>query len=158
MIVELDPGEYAVAHMVATMRRTVNLSAHVRDQRRDSKMAAIDLDLIGAIAEVAWGKWKNCFPDLTISPRAGSADAVVGGLRVDIKATTRNDGRLLATTGKKEGAAEVYVLAVVDGARVEFKGYALSEDLLSESTLTDLGHGPTHALPQSELRKFREDQ
>ena len=121
-------------------------------------MEAFDLDFIGAVAEVAFGKWKNIFPDLSINPRKGSFDALVSGKRVDIKATRRENGRLLATTGKEQNAADLYVLAVVDGATVDFVGYATATELLSDETLIDLGHGKTHALTQDRLRAFRGNQ
>lgn len=155
MKIELDPGEYAIAQMVATMRRSINTVFRVRDQRRDTLRAAVDLDLLGAVAEIAFCKWRNVYPDLTILPRHGTADAVIGGKKVDIKATDRKDGRLLATTGKDPNAADIYVLAIVEGAVVDFVGYALASELLQETTLRDLGHGATHVLDQSQLRKFK---
>lgn len=156
MKIELDPGEYAIAQIVASMRRSINHVFQVRDQRRDTRRAVVDLDLLGAVAEIAFCKWRNVYPDLTILPRHGSADAVIDGKKIDIKATDRKDGRLLATTGKDLSAADVYVLAIVEGPVVEFIGYALAAELLHASTLLDLGHGKTHALDQSKLRKFKD--
>lgn len=156
MKIELDPGEYAIAQVIATMRRSINTVFRVRDQRRDTRRAVVDLDLLGAVAEIAFCKWRNVYPDLTILPRHGSADAMIGGKKVDIKATDRKDGRLLATTGKEIDAADIYVLAIVEGPVVEFVGYALAAELLQDKTLKDLGHGATHAMEQGQLRKFKD--
>lgn len=158
MKVTLDTGEMATAQYHATLRRAINQASKVTDQRRDSASQAIMLDIVGMVAEIAWHRVMGTFPDLSVSPRAGSADAMYQGRTIDIKATTRRDGRLLATTNKGAGAADFYVLAIVDEANVDFVGYAASADLLSKDTIVDLGHGPTHALPQSRLRRFKQDE
>lgn len=158
MLVELDSGEMAVAQFLATMRRCVNQSVGVSDARRDSSLQAITLDMLGTVSELAWAKAMGTYPDLTIKPRRGSADAMIDGRRVDIKATSRRDGRLLATTDKSADAADIYVLAIVQENVVDFVGYAWSWELLHESTVRNLGHGPTHALDQCDLRRFKADQ
>lgn len=157
MKVELDPGEMGVAHLIATMRRCVNQSVKITDVRRDNSLQAIELDILGAVSELAWAKVMGCFPDLTVSPRRGTPDAIHNGKRVDIKATNRRDGRLLATTTKRRGDADIYVLAIVIDNVVDFVGYANADDLLSPQTIVNLGHGPTHALNQSQLRRFKRD-
>lgn len=109
------------------------------------------------IAEIAWHKHVGTYPDLSIKPRAGSADAVINGRRVDIKATHRRDGKLLATTSKSQDDADVFVLAIVNEDIVDFVGWATAGGLLSPETITDLGYGPTHAIPQERLHPFKEN-
>lgn len=152
MIVELNPSEMGVAHFMSTMRRCINQSMNVVDRRLDKNHQAIELEMTGMVAEMAWGKATNTYPDFGIKPRSGSIDSVIDGLRIDIKATTRIDGRLLATPKKVSNPADIYVLAIVRENIVNFVGYADAQELLNPSTLTDLGHGPTHALPQTKLR------
>jgi len=55
------------------------------------------------------------------------------GLRVDIKATPREDGRLMIKM-QRAGKAHIYVLAVVDREtrRVTFKGFAYQNDFAPE--------------------------
>jgi len=154
MIVELNSGEMAVAHFLATMRRCVNQSSKVTDQRRDKKLQAIELDILGLVSEIAFGKLFSAYPDMSIEPRSGSVDFVVEGIRVDIKSTSRSSGQLLATPKKKNEPADIYVLAIVQENIVNFVGFAKAEELLDDSTLTDLGHGPTHALPQHRLHSL----
>jgi hypothetical protein len=156
--IELEPSEYAVAQVIASMRRCVNQAAGVRDQRRDSMKQAIELDMLGAVAEVAFCKWQNVYPDLSVRPRRGSADALLSGKKVDVKATDRRNGRLIATYGKEMDQADIYVLAIVEDLVVDFVGYATAQDLLCEASVKDLGHGPTYALEQSQLRRFKEKE
>jgi hypothetical protein len=151
MIVELNPSEMGVVHFMSTMRRCINQSLSVIDRRLDKNHQAIELEMTGMVAEMAWGKATNTYPDFGVKPRSGSIDSVIDGIRIDIKATTRTDGRLLATPKKAQNPADIYILAIVRENIVNFVGYAEAQELLDKSTLTDLGHGPTHALPQVKL-------
>lgn len=143
---------------MATMRRCVNQSSGVGDQRRDKSLQAIELDILGLVSEIAWAKAMSVYPDLSIQPRSGSVDSVIDGIKIDIKATPRPDGRLLATPKKNSDPADIYVLAIVKEHVVDFVGYAWADELLHQSTLINLGHGPTHALSQSQLRPVTDMQ
>lgn len=156
MKIELDTGEYAVARMLASMRNLAARSAGVKDARMDNAMNAIELDEIGLVSEIAWAKWQNTYPDLTTSARSGTYDSYCKGKRVDIKATKYKNGRLLAHIGKKDkDDVDMYVLAIVDGNVVDFVGYAMAHELLSDANIKDLGHGKGFAMDQSQLRRFR---
>lgn len=151
----LDAGEMAVAQAVAAMRHGINRASSVSNSRVGPQ-SDYQTDLDGLVAEIAWAKWRNCYPDLSVSPRSGGADALVSGKRVDIKATRYANGRLLAVPSKHKDDADVYVLAIVNESTVRFPGWAYSDELLSEQNLTDLGHGPTYAMTQDQLRPFKE--
>ena len=159
MKVTLNPGEMAIAQTMAAMRRGVNQASKITDQRRDNTMDANTLDLLGAVSEIAFCKAFSTYPDFSVMPRKGGADAILkhdGTItRWDIKATKRTGGRLLATTGKSANDVDYYALAVVQENVVDFVGYASAAELLSEETIIDLGHGPTHALTQDKLRRFK---
>jgi hypothetical protein len=154
-VVTLDAGEMAVAQMVASMRNAINRASKVGNSRVGPQ-SDYQTDLDGLVAEIAWAKWQNCWPDLSVSPRAGGADAVTGDARVDIKATRYVNGKLLAVPSKNQGDADVYVLAIVRENEVRFPGWAYADELLSDNNLTNLGHGPTYAMTQEELRPFKE--
>lgn len=66
------------------------------------------LYIADTVAEVAFCKWRNLFPDL--SPT-----------------------RPITTINKTNGQADFYVLALVDGNVVEFVGYASDDELLNAS-------------------------
>lgn len=159
MLITLSPGEMAVAQNLAILRRCANQSGGTKDQRRDSAAQAISLDMLGTVSEIAWAKAWGRYPDLTINPRKGGADAITReGQTVDIKATDRPNGRLLATTRKRPEDADIYVLSIVRESEVHFVGWASADELLHPGTITDLGHGPTHALAQSQLHPIRPKQ
>ena len=155
MMVTLNSGEMAAAHLLATMRRCVNQSLRIADRRFSHD--AIDIDMTGAVAEIAWAKAWNIYPDLSCDPRSGTADCVLHGRRVDIKATTKRHHQLITHVDKAIDAADVYVLAIVNGSEVDFVGWAAAAELVCEERIADLGHGPTYVLPQDELRRFKCD-
>ena len=155
MKIVLDPGEMAVAQLLATLRRTVNQAAGISDRRRDTRDPNVT-ELMGATAEVAFCKHFNCYPDLTVVPRRGGHDAILRGHRWDIKAVAKPDHRLLAAVEKSPGDVDCYALAVVSGPTVELVGWAPAGKLLHPATVVDLGHGPVHALSRGELQAFPE--
>jgi hypothetical protein len=152
MIVTLKPDEITVCQMLGRMRSLIARSNNVRDAKMGSQDGA-DADVMGMIAEYAFAKKFNVFPDLGLSPRSGSADGRIGKKRYDVKATNYKNGRLLCTQ-KENPDVDVYVLAIVDGNEVNIAGYAYPEELRKEENLMDLGHGLGYALTQDQLRKF----
>lgn len=142
-----------LASLLGGVRSLVNRGQGVKDAKigpQDGFTA--DQDAI--IGELAFAKLHNVWPDLSLRPRSGSADLVVKGKRIDIKSTRRKDGRLLSTT-KGNSDVDVYVLAILEDHQVTFPGWAYADDLHSPERLTDLGHGPTYAINQSELRPWK---
>lgn len=155
----LDPGEMAVAHYLASIRRLQNQSSGVDDQRRDNKMPAIALDVLGTVSELAWFKHRGVFPDMSLRPRRGGADDVLpDGRTVDIKSTWRSAGKLVCKAdSRRQAKHDLFVLAVVNESCVEFVGYATGDELICPDTVEDLGHGPSHTLLQRQLHRFRCD-
>jgi len=123
---------------------------------RGEQWIAKQTDLEGVAAEIAFGRMRNLFPDLSIGPRSGGPDFIGrDGSGIDVKTTTYDDGQLIATPKKAgDDGVDWYVLMVgTFPGPYEFKGYASREELFLPENLTDLGHGPTYALPQSALHK-----
>lgn len=154
--VTLDFGEMAVVSVLAAMRHASNRSSQIENQRIGPQ-SNYQIEFDGLVAELAFCKWKNICPDMSVTPRKGGADCVVNGMSVDIKATRRPDGRLLAIKSKQQDSADTYVLGVVKENSVTFVGWAFTHELLDEKNLVDLGHGPTYALEQSKLRRFKDE-
>ena len=157
MIIILDECEMAICKMMAERRHATAREHNVRDQRMDKKMSGFEIDLLGAVSEMAWAKWRNTYPDLTASPRSGTYDAEYLGVTIDIKATKYKNGRLLSTLKKKEEDAQVYVLAIVEDNKVDFVGWTKASTLLSEENIGDLGCGKGYIMNQDQLTKFKED-
>lgn len=153
-VVTLDAGEMAVATMLAAMRHGVNRGGNVNNSKVGPQ-SDHQTDVDGLVAELAFCKWRNVWPDISIQPRSGGADCVVDGKRIDVKATRRIDGRLIAIATKNPADTDIFVLGIVDVNKVTFAGWAFANELLQESNLIDLGHGLTYAMDQSRLRTFK---
>ena len=78
---------------------------------------------------------------------------MASGKRYDVKASKHKGARLLSTL-KVNPDVDVYVLCVVDGNSLDFKGWAWKKDLIKDENKKDLGHGVGYALDQDKLRKF----
>ena len=154
MVIELSASEMATVQMLASMRHAIN-RGHSVSNARVGPQSDYQTDLDGLIAEFAFCKWKNVWPDMSITPRSGGADCVVKGKTIDVKATRRTDGRLLAVTSKSPQQVEIYVLGIVKDNQVTFAGWAFAKELLDDANLIDLGHGLTYALDQGQLRSFK---
>jgi hypothetical protein len=150
--VALTRLEYELAGVLAEARWKSNRKAGVTDQRRDDAQGHLQLDLTGMVAELAFAKHMNVYPDLTIEPRSGTPDFVIDGVRYDVKATHRPQGRLLATSDKKPDEVDRYVLAIVRREIVDLVGWATAGELIDPDRRLDIGHGPSYALSQEELR------
>jgi len=153
VIVKLTNAEMTIATILGTMRQSVNQAANVKDQSYSDDSEKNHL--VGAIAEIAWNKRYETFPDFNCEPRRGGWDAITDGKKVDIKATDLKDGNLVTSIGKLTDAVDRYVLAIVkDVNTVEFIGWIDSKDFLRDENKTDLGHGKTYFLHRSKLHPF----
>lgn len=151
MKITLDSGEMATARMEATLRRYINEELGSRE-KHFSRNAFTD-EVNGLVAELAFAKWMNVYPDLG-RPRAGSYDCLVKGKRVDVKAVQKPGDQLIAPSWKKLDCADIYVLGIVTDNEVNFVGWVPAEEFICTERITDLGYGPTYVLPQSGLRQF----
>lgn len=152
-VVEITPDMRLIASLLGGMRAMVNRKQGITDAKIGPQNGLLaDQDAI--LGELAFAQLHNVWPDLSLTPRAFSADGIVGKWRYDIKTTRNANGRLLGTT-RRNADVDVYVLAILDDEMVRFPGYAKASDLYDESRLTDLGHGPTYAMEQSALRAWK---
>jgi len=153
MKIILQQDEIAVCQMIGRMRSLIARSSGVKDAKIGDQDGA-EADVIGMMAEYAFAKQFNVFPDLGLSPRSGSADGVIKDKRYDIKSTTYKTGKLLCTT-KDNPDVDVYILAIVSGNEVNIVGWEYKDNLRKEENLIDLGHGKGYALTQDKLQKFK---
>jgi len=156
MIVSMTPSEASIALTLAVMRNTTARQNNVADKQM-GKQNPIEIDRDGILAEMAFGKQFNLYPDLSVYPRKGGADLVThAGLKLDIKATRYKSGRLLIHIDKPVEEVDIYVLGIVDGDTVDFVGYIKSADAIQPQNLNDLGHGSGYVIEQKNLKKFKE--
>jgi len=125
------------------------------DTTRSTVQVLPDRDIIGVLAEDAFERLSGLPMDRRAKKSGddGADFLTAGGLRVDIKATPREDGRLMVKT-QRAGKAHIYVLAVVDveTRRVTFKGWAYQMDFGPEK-YHEKHHGVMFsAIEQKDLR------
>ncbi len=152
MKVTLRPDEITVCEMIGRMRTLIARNAGIKDAKIGSHdgMAA---DVDGVIAEYAFAKQFNVFPDIGLSPRSGSCDGVYKNYRYDIKSTRYKTGKLLSTM-KVNPDVDMYILAIIEDNTVTFAGWALKDELIQKSNMKDLGHGKGYCLSQNQLRSL----
>ena len=155
MKITLTEADLAVIHVLGTLRSTVSRAA--QSTPRQFGHDQITIDTIGVAAEYAWAKHHNLFPDLTFNARRNGYDSLLHGWRIDLKATTNPNGRLILNPAQNNPDIDAYVLAIVTLPDVHFIGYALTHELRNQKALNNLGHGPCYVLEQHQLRPFKED-
>jgi len=153
MKIKLEPDEITVCQMLGRMRSLIARNSGVKDAKIGQQDGA-EADVLGVMAEYAFSKRFNTFPDLGLTPRSGSADGVLNGKRYDIKSTTYRTGRLLSTM-KVNPDVDIYVLGIVENNEIDFVGWASKEDLIKEENIVNLGHGKGYALTQDKLNVFK---
>jgi len=152
---KLDTGQQMVARLIAEQRYAVNRARGIVDARIGAQSADLT-DLNGIGGELAFAVITNVMPDLTISPRRGGADCVTSrGYTVDVKTSVHDDAQLIAHRGKSAGDAQVYVLVVGEFPMYRIVGWAWASELLQPQNIADLGYGPTYALQQDKLHRFK---
>jgi len=128
-VVELGAGETAVAAVIASLRQAVNREAGVQN-RKAGAQDVMTTELVGLYGELAFARWANLYPDLRVHLRAGSADAMWRGCRVDVKGTRTVNGHLwVDERSVQKGNADVYVLAHVNYATVTLVGWCYAHDI-----------------------------
>lgn len=151
----LTPEEQRIARFMAKQRQDYAERHGIRNARVGPQ-SDMESNIVGYAAELAFCKLFNVYPDFDIGVyRVGDADRF--GQAVDVKATRRPNGRLLAVKRKRELRADVYALIVVNGSTFTFAGFASAAELLAECRLIDLGHGDGFAMTQDELRSTQRD-
>ena len=152
----MTPSESAIALTLAVMRNTTARQNNVADKQM-GKQDPIQIDRDGILAEMAFGKQFNLYPDLSVYPRKGGADLITHkGMKIDVKATRYKSGRLLIHIDKPVEEVDIYVLGIVDGDDVDLVGYIKSAEAIQPQNLNDLGHGSGYVIEQSDLKKFKE--
>jgi hypothetical protein len=131
--IELSPGELAVAQVIASLRQAVNREAG-RVNLKAGPQDPMITELVGIYGEVAFARWANVFPDLSVHLRAGSFDATWLGWSVDVKSSRNASGPLWVDSRKRP---DVYVLALVEGTTVTLAGW--------------MPAGEAHATPRAQV-------
>ena len=161
MIIELTPPEILVCQCIGRMRSLIARSANVKDQKV-GEQDGNNADVMGFMAEYAFAKHFNVFPDIGLTPRSGSCDGKITlkdsrVVSYDVKATHIRNGRLLATK-KVNPDVDIYVLCIVTDNQVDIKGYVKKENFIKSENLKTIGRIEGYCLEQSQLKPFPESQ
>lgn len=149
-MITLSDVEQALCRHIAKRRHEMNrangtVNAKIGPQSNEQT----DLDGIGA--ELAFCKLFNVYPDLQVISRSDHDAMLVNGLRVDVKTTRYQAGRLLVRQHKQADPVDLYVLMVGEFPSFRCAGFASRESVFAPENLMDLGHGPTFVLAQGQL-------
>lgn len=111
-----------------------------------------DTDKEGFGGEVAYCRYMNIYPDLTIGTDVPDFDCILpSGERIDVKTTKYRNGHLIATTNKIKHPPDIYVLVIGTFPEYCIIGEISASFLLRPENIKDFGMGDTYAVTQSEL-------
>jgi hypothetical protein len=151
MRISLNTAEQKLSQFIAKCRyENARKRGIVNAKMGDQDDWSTDLNGIGA--EIAFAKLMNVYPDLTTdNSHLPDYDCIVGGYKVDVKTTTRENGRLLATLKKKTADIDVFALVVGTFPNYNYIGRATHGELCDDENIIDLRHGKGYGLRQNQL-------
>lgn len=154
--IKLNEGESVIATVAAVMRYAVNRAAGVVD-RKGGPQSTYETDLNGVGAEMAFGKFRNLYPDFSITPRSGGSDFVDPQRgEIDIKSTKYKNGALLVNPKKMGGKTGVYVLVAGEIPEYNIVGYATPSEIFREENLITSYGREVYELKQCKLHPITE--
>ncbi len=149
--VVLSEYEMLMVKNVGLWRQHANISAKVKETKKDTLRSGDEIHADGFMAEYAFAKWKNLFVDLSTEMRSGGSDLKDENFRFDIKSTRHKDPYLRSGM-KVNPDVDVYVLAQIVGNKVLFIGWAYKDELIRPENIKDYGTGAFYMLKQDQLR------
>lgn len=157
MEIILSKSEQAMAKVLAHWRNGAARGKGIPNERIGDQDDEIT-DLNGVGGEMAFCKAANVYPDFTIVGKGEltpAADCHMFGGTWDIKTTAYPNGKLLLRPSKveKKRTCDYYALVVGEMPEYRIAGWVSLKELAQKNNLTDLGHGPTYALPQEKLHR-----
>lgn len=153
-IIILNKQEQKLVETIAKQRYDSNRNDGV-ENKKIGPQSNEQTDKDGFGAELATAKFLNVYPDLSIQPRSGGFDlTTTSGCRVDVKHTTYENGRLIATLKKKPEDADGYFLVTGTFPKYKIVGWATSDELIRPENIDNLGHGEGYVLSQEKLHKI----
>jgi hypothetical protein len=151
-LVYLSVPERRLAEFLAKSRYEGARKKGIKDQKIGPQSTEVT-DLEGVAAEIAFCKLFNVYPDLQLDSRP-PFDALVDGVRIDVKTTHYVTGKLLAAAWKKDKKLPIDAFALMVGkfpGPYEFKGFMQARDLMVPERMVDLGWGKGYAAMQHDL-------
>ena len=152
--ITLTDEEVEWCRMVGAERHAQARAANVRDQQMGPQ-DKVFIDVNGLGGELAF--CKACGIEIVdpLGVRSKGHDALVCGLRFDVKTTDCAYGRLLVTRSKTVADSDCYALMRGTLPTYEIAGWCWAEDLIHDSNLGSLGHGLGYVAEARDLMPFR---
>ena len=151
-VVELNYIEQMLVQDVARQRCSGG-----RADKKMSNRDDVEISREGIAGELAFCRLFDVFPDQVfyLGPVGDDpGDAIIGGFRIDVKTSRRQDSELLAAGHKTVGRIPVHALMTGAFPRYVLRGFAWSEDVLQQNRLVNLGYGPSYLYPRRMLRTW----
>jgi hypothetical protein len=140
-----------MARAVAAARGMRDRAAGVRSRKHDARRSDEQIDYDGALGEFAWAKLLGVVPPFDYQSVDKGFDLVLLGLRINVKSTRHDTGRLLVRVDLARDA-DVYALAVIrDENTVCLAGWLTADEAL-EAGRPFMGDAKTLAVEQKRLR------
>lgn len=150
MMVELTDSEYTIACQVGIRRYHAARAMGAKNRKMSKTDSQYDVETNGMAAEMAFCKLIGVSPDFSDTPQV--ADCEWMGYTIDVKATKRQNGRLLLETDKRK-LCDIYVLMCGEKNIWRCGGLAHVNVIRQSENLDRLGEGykMTYAMPQHRL-------
>lgn len=159
-----DASDYDLAKRYGARRYAINSKLNRTTALRIKKTHSIQDDIDGAAYEIAFCRIFN-IPYINRDNEDGSIieyDVILGnGLKLDVKGTDRNSGRLIRPVRKGATDKIPDVYGLITGkfpGPYTFRGFMLSKNLLSSDRIGVLPGRtePTYIAQQSELKELED--
>ena len=158
MLIVLNEAEIKLANYLGTSRYNSCRKNNVIDKQRGYQ-DKLQIDIEGVGSEIAFCKLSNTYPDLEIKPTGQTSDigdALFNGMKVDVKSTRYENGRLHCSLWKNN-EPDLYVLMITtEYPAIRCAGFAWAEHLKMPENIRDLGRGELYLMDQKDLQPIEQ--
>lgn len=156
-IIQLNETECNVACNHGLSRYFKNREVGNMNQSIKVKNHPIFTEIDGIAGEIAVAKLLGVYPDIDPTPRVGGADLVSKtGVRVEVKTTHHETGKLIAQKWKTPKDSDIYVLVIGSLPEFDIRGWMYSTELLRPERLEEQKSGYCFVARQEELNPMTE--
>ena len=157
MKIELNETECNLACNHGISRYIKNKEKGTKNQSHKVNNHLIFTEIDGIAGEIAVAKFFRVYPDIDPTPREGGADLVTKtGVRIEVKTTAHESGKLMAQNWKKPEESDIFVLVVGTLPYFDIRGWIYTKELLVNERLELQKSGDCFVARQHELRPITE--
>lgn len=160
LTIELSGIEVALAKFIAGLRNGPKERRGAHTPIRDGSKSALDMHIMGFLAELAVAKHLNLYPDFRQLPYGDghSGDLHFNGKAIEVKCRERVgwDFALYSTNPSEFGADLGVLVYRLSESAMGIAGFISRADFLKRATTKNYGYGPRLAVGPDELRPIGE--